>query len=293
MTFRSADVHDRPRPAAAWTGAGSCGGRRRSAFAAALLAVALLVAPPSGQGQSALSDTRGRISDAMLIGLEWTFARIRYSSPPDRLADFRRTYWSDPWSIDGPAAEQNLSRRMGRVTTIVVNEPVILELADDALWDHPWIYFVEPANIEFTEAEVGILRQFLLRGGTATLDDFHGPVEWDLVERQLARVFPDRAFVELGLDHPVFTCFYQLDAYPQIPGLGSFFNNVTWEKGGFDPHLRAILDDDGRAMVLANFNTDMGDGWEWSNAEEYPAYIRFTAQSYRMMINEIVYALTH
>ena len=293
MTLRSADVHDRPRPAAAWTGAGSRGGRRRSAFAAALLAVALLVAPSSGQGQSALSDTRGRISDAMLIGLEWTFARIRYSSPPDRLADFRRTYWSDPWSIDGPAAEQNLSRRMGRVTTIVVNEPVILELADDALWDHPWIYFVEPANIEFTEAEVGILRQFLLRGGTATLDDFHGPVEWDLVERQLARVFPDRAFVELGPDHPVFTCFYQLDAYPQIPGLGSFFNNVTWEKGGFDPHLRAILDDDGRAMVLANFNTDMGDGWEWSNAEEYPAYIRFTAQSYRMMINEIVYALTH
>ena len=49
----------------------------------------------------------------------------------------------------------------------------------------------------------------------------------------------------------------------------------------------------GRAMVLANFNTDMGDGWEWSNAEEYPRYIQYTAQSYRMFINEVVYALTH
>ena len=266
---------------------------RRVIAAAALVAGTLAIAAPPGQGQSAFPAVGSRIADAMLVGLEWTFARIRYSSPPDRLADFRRTYWSDPWAIDGPAAEQNLSRRMGRVTTIVVNEPVILELEDDALWDHPWIYFVEPANIEFTEAEVGILREFLLRGGTATLDDFHGPVEWDLVERQLARVFPDRSFIELGPDHPIFTCFYQLDAYPQIPGLGSFFNNVTWEKGGFEPRLRAIVDDDGRAMVLANFNTDMGDGWEWSNAEEYPGYIRYTAQSYRMMINEIVYALTH
>ena len=293
MSVPPPDVRDRRRGAAARTGAGAPRFRGRSAVAAALLAAAQLLVPPSGQGQSAFPDVAGRASDAVLAGLEWTFARIRYSSPPDRLAEFRRTYWSDPWAIDGPAAEQNLSRRMGRVTTIVVNEPVILELGDEALWDHPWIYFVEPANIEFTEAEVGILREFLLRGGTATLDDFHGPVEWDLVERQMARVFPDRRFVDLDPGHPIFSCFYQLDAYPQIPGLGSFFNNVTWEKGGFDPHLRAILDDDGRAMVLANFNTDMGDGWEWSNAEEYPGYIRYTARSYRMMINEIVYALTH
>ena len=55
----------------------------------------------------------------------------------------------------------------------------------------------------------------------------------------------------------------------------------------------AILDDDGRAMVLLNFNTDMGDGWEWSNAEDYPGYLQYTAQAYRMMINEVVYALTH
>ncbi|MCY4025869.1 MAG: DUF4159 domain-containing protein [Acidobacteria bacterium] len=286
-------VRDRRRGAAARTVTGAPGIRARRAVAAAMLAAVPLLVPPSGQGQSAFPDVAGRASDAVLAGLEWTFARIRYGSPPDRLAEFRRIYWSDPWAIDGPAAEQNLSRRMGRVTTIVVNEPVILELGDEALWDHPWIYFVEPANIEFTEAEVGILREFLLRGGTATLDDFHGPVEWDLVERQMARVFPDRPFVDLDPQHPIFSCFYQLDAYPQIPGLGSFFNNVTWEKGGFDPHLRAILDDDGRAMVLANFNTDMGDGWEWSNAEEYPGYIRYTAQSYRMMINEIVYALTH
>ena len=182
---------------------------------------------------------------------------------------------------------------MARVTTIKVEEPVILELADPELWEHPWIYFVEPANVELTDSEVAILREFLLRGGTATFDDFHGSVEWDLVEHQLGRVFPDRPIVRLDLDHPVFSCFYDLDRYPQIPGLGSFFNNLTWEKGGYESQLHGILDDDGRVMAFLNYNTDMGDGWEWSNAEEYPAYIQYTAQSYRMIINEIVYALTH
>ena len=86
----------------------------------------------------------------------------------------------------------------------------------------------------------------------------------------MKRVFPDRKIVELPPTHPIFRCFYQIDEYPQTPGLGSFLQGRTWEKGGFTAHLRAIQDDTGRAMVLINWNTDMGDGWEWSNAAEYP-----------------------
>ena len=271
--------------------------RARRAAWVRLLAMVVMTAAvtslvPRAQDRSSVAPPRFG-DDDLFAGLEWTFVRIRYRSEANRLAQFRRMYWSDPWSIDGPAAEQNLSRRMGRVTSIKVRDPLILELDDARLWEHPWIYFVEPSNIELSTQEADILREFLLRGGTVTLDDFHGPVEFGLVQQQLRLVFPDRDLVRLPVDHPVFHCFYELDAYPQIPGLGSFFNGVTWEKGGFESQLHAILDDDGRAMVLANFNTDMGDGWEWSNAEEYPSYVQYTAQSYRMMINEIVYALTH
>ena len=115
-----------------------------------------------------------------------------------------------------------------------------------------------------------ILREFLLRGGTLTLDDFHGPYEWELTEKQLKRVFPDREIVEIEPPHPIYTCFYRIDKYPQIPGLGSFLSGRTWEKGGFAAHLRGILDDAGRPMVLINWNTDMGDGVEWSNARGIP-----------------------
>jgi hypothetical protein len=66
-----------------------------------------------------------------------------------------------------------------------------------------------------------------------------------------------------------------------------------WEKGGFVAHLRAIMDDRDRPMVLINWNTDIGDGWEWSNAEDLPGYFRHTREAYRIGINEIVYSLTH
>ena len=230
--------------------------------------------------------------DARLAGLQWTFVRIRYSAHtmPGR---YRLEYWGEPWAIDAPAAEQNLSRRLKTVTAIEVGDPIVLTLEDPRLWQYPWIYIVEPGNLRLKEEEVPILREFLLRGGTLTLDDFHGPYEWENLVGEMRRVFPDRPIVDLPVAHPIFSCFYKVDRYPQIPGLGSFFSGRTWEKGGFVSHLRAILDDQERPMVLINWNTDMGDGWEWSNAEEYPGYIRYTAEAYRMMINEVVYSLTH
>ena len=268
----------------------SPGGRRGATFVLVVATLALVRAPTAGP--QAAGQSIGLASE-QLDGLDWTFVRIRYSSWEENLRVFRATYWTDPWAVDGPAAEQNLSRRLGGVTAIHVNDPITLTLADERLWEYPWIYFVEPGNLRFTSEEVEIVRGFLLRGGTATSDDFHGPTEWDVFQREMKRVFPDREIVQLTPDHPVFGSFYQLTEYPQIPGLGSFFNAVTWEKGGYEAGLHAILDDGGRAMALINFNTDMGDGWEWSNAEDYPGYIQYTAQAYRMMINEVVYALTH
>jgi Domain of unknown function (DUF4159) len=230
--------------------------------------------------------------DVRFAGLQWTFARVRYTAwtiPPR--AGF--SMYDEPWYIDAPAAEWNLSRRVRTATSIQVNDPVVITLEDPALWNHPWIYIVEGGNLRLKDTEVPILREFLLRGGTLTFDDFHGPIEWANVERELKRVFPDRKIIDLPRDHPIFSCFYKLDGFPQTPGLGSFLQGRTWEKGGYVATLRAIEDDAGRAMVLINWNTDMGDGWEWSNAAEYPGYVKYTAQAYRMEINEIIYSLTH
>jgi hypothetical protein len=271
--------------------------RRAVIFAAALMVGVVWVgSAPSvvGANVASLGGQLPVVDGSKFAGLKWTFVRIKYGSyETEGGQGSRLAYWDEPWAIDAPAAEQNLSRRIKSVTSIDVGDPIVLTLEDPKLWENPWIYIVEPSNLVLKDQEVPILREFLLRGGTLTFDDFHGPFEWELTEKQLKRVFPDREIVEIAPPHPIYSCFYRIDKYPQIPGLGSFLSGRTWEKGGFTSHLRGILDDKGRPMVLINWNTDMGDGVEWSNAQEYQGYIKWTAQAYQMLINEVIYSLTH
>jgi hypothetical protein len=233
------------------------------------------------------------LPDDRFAGLQWRFVRIKYHYTTENTPTISQDFYGEPWYIDGPAAEQNLSRRLKTATAIQVEDPIVMTLDDPRLFTYPWIYMVEPGNLKFTDSDVAILREFLLRGGTLTFDDFHGPIEWDHMAAEMKRVFPDRQIVDFPNDHPVYSSFYRMDGYPQIAGLGSFMAGRSWEKGGYVARLRTIFDDNGRPMLFINWNTDMGDGWEWSNAEEYPGYIKFTSLAYRMEINEIVYALTH
>jgi hypothetical protein len=254
---------------------------------AAAVAAALLLPAVAQPSQAQPASTDGRFA-----GLEWRFVRIRYHFTTEYVP-VEQDFAGEPWYIDAPAAEQNLTRRIKTATAIQAEEPIVVPLDDARIFEHPWIYMVEPGMLKMTDAEVSNLREFALRGGTVTFDDFHGPYEWDNFASEMKRVFPDREIVEVPKDHAVFNCFYRLPEYPQVAGLGSFLAGRTWEKGGYVAHLRTILDDRGRPMMFINWNTDMGDGWEWSHAAEFPDYIKYTSMAYQMGINEIVYALTH
>ena len=259
---------------------------KRAVLAAALLFVLVPgLQPRAGAQLPSAPDDR-------TAGLQWRFVRIRYHYITEGTR-LQQEFYGEPWYIDAPAAEQNLSRRVKTATAIHVEDPILMALDDPRLFEHPWIYIVEPGSLKLTDTDASRLREFLLRGGSAMFDDFHGPYEWDNLERQMKKVFPERTIVEVPQSHPVFSVFYKIDSYPQVAGIGSFLAGRTWEKGGFVSHLRTILDDTGRPMMFINWNTDMGDGWEWSNAEEYPGYLKYTRMSYRMAINEIVYVLTH
>ena len=242
--------------------------------------------------QSCASAAAGDTPDDRYAGLQWRFVRIKYHYV-DEGTQIPQEFAGEPWFIDGPAAEQNLSRRVKTATAIAVEDPIIVALDDPRIFQYPWIYMVEPGTLKLLDSEVTTLREFLLRGGSVMFDDFHGPLEWDNFERQMKRVFPDRPIIEVPKDHAVFSSFYKIDGFPQVAGIGSFMQGRTWEKGGFVPHLRTILDDTGRPMMFINWNTDMGDGWEWSNVVEFPGYLKYTSMAYQMAINEIVYSLTH
>ena len=268
------------------------GGRRETGahFGSIVAGLALLALWPVAQSRAGAQ--RQSADDDRYAGLQWRFVRIKYHYLTEG-TQVPQDFAGEPWFIDAPAAEQNLSRRVKTATAIQVEDPIVLPIDDPRLFQYPWIYFVEPGVLKLQDADVATLREYFLRGGTAMFDDFHGPLEWDNFEHEMKRVFPDRPIVEVPKDHPVFSAVYKIDGVPQVAGIGSFMQGRTWEKGGFVPHLRTILDDSGRPMMFINWNTDMGDGWEWSNVVEFPQYIKYTSMAYQMAINEIVYSLTH
>jgi hypothetical protein len=45
-----------------------------------------------------------------------------------------------------------------------------------------------------------------------------------------------------------------------------------------------------RLLLIANFNSDLGDFWEWSDAGFFP--IRLSNEAYKLGVNYVVYALT-
>ena len=44
-------------------------------------------------------------------------------------------------------------------------------------------------------------------------------------------------------------------------------------------------------MVIANYNHDIGDYWEWSDTEWIP--IELSNEAYKLGVNYVIYGMTH
>jgi hypothetical protein len=219
----------------------------------------------------------------------FTFVRIQYDS------------WGRGWSwaTDYPDSDLNFPYRLQQLTSLKVDpKPKILRLTDDELFDHPFIYLIEPGSLVFSEDEVVALRRYLSNGGFLMVDDFWGEEEWANFYHEIKRVFPDREPEELPLDHPIFHCVYDLKEKPQVPSINAAFggrsSGITWERwDAQEVHFKAIKDDNGRIMAIICHNTDLGDGWEREGVDEW--YFREFSEkkSYPMGINIVFYAMTH
>jgi hypothetical protein len=221
----------------------------------------------------------------------FTFVRVRYSSYGRR--------GGGSWATDYPDSDLNFPFRLQQLTSMKVDpKPIILELTDDALFDYPFLYMIEPGSLVFSEDEITALRRYLLNGGFLMVDDFWGEDEWFNFYHEIKRVFPDREPQELPLEHPIFHCVYDLKEKPQVPSIHHAVrargSGVTWERWDAQtPHYKGIFDDKGRMMAIICHNTDLGDGWEREGEDEW--YFREFAEkkSYPMGINILFYAMTH
>jgi hypothetical protein len=197
------------------------------------------------------------------------------------------------WSIDFPGADMNFLRGVSRLTNIrVMRDPIVLRFDDERIFDYPFLYMLEvgqQGGIMLSEEEIANVREYLLRGGFLLIDDFWGERQWRNFHDSFSQIFPDREIVELPHDHEIFRTYYDIDGPQMIPALSR--DDSRGEQGIDVASNHAILDDFGRVMVLINWNSDMGDGWEHTYHPYYPT--RYANAAYQLGINYLIYSLTH
>jgi hypothetical protein len=200
--------------------------------------------------------------------------------------------WKD-WKTDFPKADVQFLTVFTRLADVDAFEQGLpIRLDDPELRRFPYLYAVEVGQMKLTDTEVEGLRDYLLAGGFLVVDDFWGTDEWRSFETQMRRVLPERRLVDVPMDHALFHSYYDIDEIVQVPNSGQAASGGrTWESDGVVPAVRGIFAEDGRLMVVANWNTDLGDAWEYAESPYYP--LQYSTYAIRMGVNMIVYALSH
>ena len=151
---------------------------------------------------------------------------------------------------------------------------------------------------DLTPAEIARLREYLLRGGFLVTDDMWGADAWEIFRSTMDRVFPGQPITDIGLDDPVMHIAYDIQEkdLTWIPGTRHLRREFNGEMSvqqppGSEPAWRALYDDHHRLVVAVNYNTDIGDAWEYADAPEYPE--KMTTLAYHYGLNYLLYAMTH
>lgn len=181
------------------------------------------------------------------------------------------------WYAD-PSSLPNLIDYASRLAGItILPEEARAAIGDDTFWRSTFFYLTGHGNIHLSQEEASILRSHLLTGAFLHADDNYGMDQ--AFRREMKKVFPDKDFVELPPDHPIFQI-----VYPFPNGLPKIHDH-----DGKPPQGLGLFHE-GQLVVFYTYECDLGDGWEDSDVHEVPANLREAAL--KMGTNIIAYALS-
>lgn len=218
---------------------------------------------------------------------EFAFTRLRYRSALDgrRFGGYAR------WGIDCNKGDRLFIQALTRLTRLDV-QPIetIIDVDDDELFHWPWLFAVSAGDWRLSPDQARRLRHYLQRGGFLMVDDFHNDREWAIFMEGIRQIEPEAEVVELEDPDMIFHVLYDMKDRVRVPG-ANVVHGSQIERGGVEPHWRAVVDKSGRVMVAICFNMDVGDGWEFADDPEYPQKLAYEAL--RLGANYVVYAMTH
>jgi hypothetical protein len=241
--------------------------RRRTPRLAALATMLLLlaaVAATTGHARAVHVHRIGPAATTVPGAPLLTIARLQYDGGGDWYAN--------------PSSLPNLLAAIRERTSLNVDKTEArLRLTDDRLWDYPFIHVTGHGNIKLSDEEVVRLREYLTRGGFLHVSDNYGIDE--SFRRELKRVFPDRALVDVPLTHPIYHI-----VYPFPKGVPKIHEHDGKPARGFG----IFLGD--RLAVFYDYESDLGNGWEDPEVYHDPPALHEAAL--RMGVNLFVYAVT-
>ena len=219
----------------------------------------------------------------------FAFVRLRYGDDDGGMRGGMLGYGRGRppmWSHDTPRAETNLLRIIQELTSVqtVPGHHLVLDTDDPELFRYPVAYIVEVGYWFPTESEVTALRDWLLKGGFLIVDDFRAGHLNNFLA-QMRRVLPGAEFRALDGREEVFDSFFHIaDPHSLIP---------PYERELVPMYLGLFEDDDPdrRLMVIANYNNDLAEYWEFSDYGYYP--IDLSNEAYKFGVNYVIYGLTH
>ena len=215
----------------------------------------------------------------------FTFVRLRFT--PSYWQPGPYTWGLDlKWNHDYPRAESHFTKIVDELTYLEPNRNGgnILSMDDPELFKYPWAYLCEVGFWTLTEPETAGLRAYLQKGGFLVVDDFIDSWQWDNFETQMHKVLPDARLVELDVSHPIFDSFFHIETlefeHPNFPELKPIYYGIFEDN---DPEKRL--------MVIANYNHDIGEYWEFSDEDWIP--IELSNEAYKLGVNYVIYGMTH
>lgn len=211
-----------------------------------------------------------------------TFVRLRWQSD----LGFSRGGFRSAWNHDYPRAEQNLSAIIRELSYLDIRDDGsrILTLDDPELFKYPIAFMWEPGFWNLTDREAESFRAYLLKGGFAVFEDFDGAAQWNNFEAQLLRVLPGARFVKLEQSDRVFDTFFEIHD----------ISAIVHPMSRIPPSYYGVYEDNDpakRLMVIANYDNDVPEYWEWSGQGLFP--FDASNEAYKLGVNYMIYGLTH
>jgi hypothetical protein len=211
---------------------------------------------------------------------QFTFVRLRWNS------GFGRGGFGAAWNHDLPRAEQHLAMIVRELSLVNMRTDgsKVLMLDDPELFKYPIAFMWEPGFWNLSDEEATAFRAYLAKGGFAVFEDFDGAQQWGHFEAQMRRVLPGGRLVRLDRTHPIFDSFFR------VRDIDAIVHPMT----GIRPSYYGIFEDNDpakRLMVVANYDNDVPEYWEWSGQGLYP--FDTSNEAYKLGVNYLIYGLTH